>query len=311
MQNDNVIARLYPDNKSPFDRAAHTIQMRENEALHIPPALRRQDHAQHRHLFTDLDVPYEHEGVAFPRRHVYNDALELRFDHARKHRRGFLVGRAPDCDVVLPSFQRLGGTSRYQCLITLGDDGSLIIQDLRSPEEGKPGTMVEYDGEGGFQRRGFTWILSSSELAHQSTKIVVSFHRHLKFEIVVPVYDHASPWCAERIAKFHDSFVAENKGQGVESPDFSLASNHAADAEATRDSGLGANSILIRRRELGRGAQAVVSYAWDVSTGAEYAAKDPMDGRFWPRLREEARLLNEARHVRNCPPLTQRVLPEN
>jgi serine/threonine-protein kinase Chk2 len=56
------------------------------------------------------------------------------------------------------------------------------------------------------------------------------------------------------------------------------------------------NSILLKRKKLGRGSFSVVHHVWDVSTGLEYALKKFRDP-IWVGWKKEASIMMKTSHV--------------
>lgn len=242
--------------------------------------------------------------------HDYSPGLRLAFDDERKSSLGILIGTSPKCDIVLPKRDSLSGIAPYQCAITFDEQGRLILKDLQNPEDQKrrkrgrtsftPGTSVTYNGKGGQKRCAFTWILGGHEFTADNQPIVIALHDNLKFQIVVAPQDmHSSPY-KESVARFLS-------GPAVGVDDLSLSqlgvwsmgSTAGPSGAQTPSETLppSKDAILLDNGELGQGAFAVVMRVWNVSTGAEYASKEPLKKKNWEYLEREIKLLKGIRNV--------------
>ncbi|PHH88432.1 hypothetical protein CDD83_7531 [Cordyceps sp. RAO-2017] len=277
MADPNLIACLYPaDTNSRLGRALETVQMDENSSRYVPPQVIRNDSSCSRESSQSLEE--EEEGNDETPHYIYSEGLELRFDHPRRNRLGILLGKSSNCDIVLPKLESLKSASQYQCVITF---------------DNQDGTTVTYNDKGGFKRRGFTWILGGDKFFQETRKIFITFHNKLKFQIVVAPHDIHSDLHKEKVAQFRRAVEASVDDLPVSGLGFqSLESTAAASGAETprRD------AILLDNGELDRGAQAVVTRVWDVSTGLEYASKKPLQMKYWHRLKKEGNLLQQIRH---------------
>lgn len=310
MADPNLIACLYPlDNIPGLENASRTVYMPENAALRFEPLV--VDHSRQSSQAPEGDGDADddnddddvgsgnggHESVEAG--HVpnneYSPGLQLRFDDWRKNRVGFVFGTSPNCDIVVPKRESLEGCiAPRHCVITFDEQGRLILRDLQDSKRNKRGTAVTYKSQGGQRRRNFTWILSGHRFTARNVPIILILHNTLKFQIVVTCHDTYSAQYREKVAQFatrvaNDADDISLGGLGFQS----LGSTATASGAQTTSTG----AILLNNGELGRGAQAVVIRVWDVSTGLEYASKEPLSQRAHRRLRDEVELLKHIQHV--------------
>ncbi|KAF4505685.1 hypothetical protein G6O67_007607 [Ophiocordyceps sinensis] len=293
MADPNLIARLYPvDDTRCLGHAIITVFM-ANEALRIPPL--REDvsrsRASSQSLESDTDDADDDQGSGSST-YEYSPGLQLRFDQVRKTRLGFLLGTEPTCDIVLPKKDTLRGVGRHQCVITFDDQGRFILRDLRESGRRKDGTAVTYNGKGGLKRRGFTWILGGDR-SPRPPATIIELHDNLKFQIVVASHDIHSVSYKEKVAQFRRGAIENINDICLDALGFKSLESTAAPSGVETPSG---DAILLDNEELGRGAQAVVTRVWDVSTGLEYASKKPLKEKYWDRLKREAKLLSRINH---------------
>ncbi|AEO65163.1 uncharacterized protein THITE_2046735, partial [Thermothielavioides terrestris NRRL 8126] len=236
---------------------------------------------------------------------AYSPCLQLRFDHSRKNEEGFVLGTSRNCDIVLPKRNTLAGLAPRQCVITFDVHGRLILRDLQPRKlNNSGGTAVTYKDQGGQRRRSFTWILSGHRFTAANVPIRIHLHDNLSFRVVVCQHDISSVWYQQNVALFRSRFASSVNsvslgGLGLKSLDSTAAPSGAQTP--------GTDAILLKDRELGRGAQAVVARVWDASTAIEYATKEPLRQHFHERLKREIRLLRHINHdcvVRCIPELS-------
>ncbi|KAJ4286018.1 hypothetical protein N0V88_008133 [Collariella sp. IMI 366227] len=319
MADPTLIACLYPSGNGQeglhgIDNALRTIQM--NESRRFEPL--REDFSRCSSLAPDdgddiNDTDNDYDGgdgdgddqeEAPDSGHDYSPGLRLGFDDERKSSLGILIGTSPKCDIVLPKRDSLSGISPYHCTITFDEQGRLILKDLQNPEDQRrrkrgrtafmPGTAVTYNGKGGQKRCAFTWILGDHEFTADNQPIVIALHDNLKFQIVVAPQDIHSSSYKENVARFLS-------GPSVCVDDLSLGqlglwsmSSTAEQSGAQSPSEMqppSKDAILLDGGELGRGGFAVVIRVWNVSTGLEYASKEPLKKRHWEYLEREINVL--------------------
>ncbi len=311
----DLIAYLYPYSHGVVNHSEATIRMRENAPLRIEPRI--EDHArrpsQSPNRFADQDSDDDDDcGDDFAAGDAYWDipGLQLRFDHARNNRAGFVFGTSPNCDIVLPMGRGVPRLARRQCVLAFDHYGRLVLRDVQTPRaDHKRGTAVEYNGKGGGdrgKRRDFTWILSGSPFATEAHEIVIALHDNLKFLLVVEPHDFSSPQYQHNVSQFpacvrHDADALSIGGLSLGSTGSTVTPSGAQSP--------GADAILLNDRVLGRGGQAVVKHVWNVSTAEEYASKEPAEERWKRRLRAEVVLLKSVSHVSPCPLSTHILSP--
>ena len=229
--------------------------------------------------------------------HDYRPKLQLRFGQNRKYRAGFTIGTSSRCDIRLPTFSDVKGLSSIQCAISFDSEGRLVLRDLRDPKRRGDGTAVTYDSQGGEKRRGFTWILGGHR-ALDNTEIVILFHNKIQFLIVVPYRDFHSVDHKKRIDQFR-------LGANASVSDLVLSELSFFGDGDTTEVPTGAqtprtNAILLQvgPEKLGQGTFGTVTHVWDVSTGREFARKDPVEEEYRPEdWAREINLMSTLNHV--------------
>ncbi|KAK4040500.1 kinase-like domain-containing protein [Parachaetomium inaequale] len=311
MTDSNLIACLYPlDDKPGLDNALRTVRSAENSSRCFEPLIqdrsRQSSPAPGDHSGEGSDKGSEagsHEGTDdegsdesddesdddTDAGNDYSPGLQLRFDDWRKNQVGFVFGTSPSCDIVLPRRDSLKGLPSRQCALTFDDQGRLVVRDLQDRNKGKGGTAVNYGAQGGQKRRSFSWIVSCHTFTTENTPIVLVLHKNLKFQLVVARHDIGSAEYQQNVAQFAsrvsahvDDLRVSFGGLGLRSPDSTA--------------GPSADAVLLNNGELGRGGQAVVVRVWDVSTGLDYASKEPLTQKSQGRLKGEVELLRQVHH---------------
>lgn len=315
MADPNLIALLYPAGKSHIlANESRTISMPENASRRVEP-LREDRTRPPSPLTDDGDGDGDGDGVGVDnyntnsnhkknnnsrktnqRAYEYMPCLKIKFDDQRKHRIGLVFGTSSTADIVLPMRDSLEGLAALQCALTFDDRGRLILRDLQGPggRKKKHGTAVTYDGQGGEKRLNSTWILGGDEFTHENRSINIEFHENLIFEIVVAQHDTTSIQYQQKVAQFRSGATATLNELSFNGLGFQSMGSTATRSGAQTPSGVA--PILVDDKELGRGAQAVVTRVWDVSTGRYYAAKRPLAKHSYGTLVMELKLQDQISH---------------
>jgi hypothetical protein len=235
-------------------------------------------------------APTEPLGEGETPAYLYSPCLQLTFSHGPQTDCGFVFGWDPDCDIVLP---QISGISFHHCALTFDKHNRPILRDLGSLN----GTAVTYDNEGKGFRSKFHWIIGGHNVPNEKNEIVIDLQEHLKFQIVVSHHDITSQLYIDNVSWFRQGTARAENLLGR----LGLRSRPETErASGARTPGTG--PILLRRK-LGEGAFGVVTHIWDVSTGAEYALKEPsekaikrnkVDKEAW---RKEADVMRRITHV--------------
>ncbi|KAF2189915.1 kinase-like protein [Zopfia rhizophila CBS 207.26] len=263
MENANLIACLYPHKKSRGARDA--ISKPENISRFVPRLLQELEPLLGRES-RESTAPLE-ENKNEPPAYFYEDGLQLTFSHGPKGDKGFALGiNQNQCDIVLP---KLGEIKKLHGYFTFDDENRFIWRDSSTR-----GTIVTYDGKGGERRRKFTWILGGDKVPDKKTEeIVIELHEHLKFQIVVCKHEMHLDQYIDNIKRFRAETAVQDEPRigilGMHSPGSTAPHSNAHTPNQGR--------IVLKQRTLGKGAFAVVTHSWDVSTGIEYACKKPRD----------------------------------
>ncbi|KAJ8131553.1 hypothetical protein O1611_g2073 [Lasiodiplodia mahajangana] len=254
MEDTDLIARIHPFLDEDYDRAVAAIvaiphykppKHPRQEVKPTSPSREDRESTEPPDTFAPKldELPY----------------LELRFSRGPQTSAGFVFGTASTSDFVLPNTSKIDGYYR------------LILRDLGSSS----GTAVGYDGHGLEVRKGFDWILHGYEAPNTTKNIVIQLHEKLKFKIVANQHDIASYAYIDSVERFR---------RGVTAPEdlikrFGLFTG----AMTQRDSSMYSPStrqLIAFRKKLAEGTYATVNQCWDVSTGLQYACKEPMPNKY-------------------------------
>lgn len=274
MSDPDLIARLYVEKGRRVNHAARAITVTHNPSRYLPPRLTPGDTLAPEPPEYDRGARQPTEPPQEERDGMEHEpCLELRFSHGPRTGRGFVFGTNPaTCDVVLP---RMPGVSEHHCALTFEDDfadGTVyrpVVRDLGSTG----GTAVNYDEEGGEVRRDFRWIVGSHQAAAAHKVTVLRIVPQLKFHLVVmPVSGHSATYTEKIDRLLHGAVGPENLFDALEFQS-RLPTEFPSGAPTP-----GTGPILVKIRKLGQGTFGVVHHWWDVSSGAEYAIKEPENG---------------------------------
>lgn len=285
MADTDLIARLYPFDDD-FFYASETIEL--NRSRYNPSGRPRPS------LAAQSDSRRDRQSTQEPEDHgdkLDNKAcLQLRFSHGSQTRHGMVLGLDPLSDIVLLN---VPGISFHHLAITFDQQNRLIVQDLGSSH----GTEVTYENEGKGERSDFVWIVSGHRVPQQMRSIVIKLHKNFKFLMIVYHHEITSQHYIDNVHRFRqgtadagllvDRLVLRSRPQ----------TEHASGAHTP-----GSGPIHIRKK-LGEGSFGVVTHCWNVSTGDEYALKEPsensikknkVDVNSW---KKEARIMGQISHV--------------
>ena len=286
MEDTDLIARVYPSGRL-IEDGKKAIQA---SWRHMPPRLQgEEDAAQGRS--TEESTQPDEDGVDPD----FLPYLELRFSHAPRTSSGLVFGSDPDIsDIVL---NKVGISKRHFALTYKNSfsDGCyrLIVRDLGSTR----GTSVAYDrnGEGEFRSK-FDWIIDGLDVTDDTKELVVGLGKNLDFEfrIIVARHDITAPVYRDNVERFRrGASNAENLFGG-------LGLQSGPETEGTHTPGT--RPIFLPLEWIAQGKFGVVSHHWNVSTGEEYACKEPVgrayNKRAWER---EIDIMKEIKHVSKCP----------
>ena len=149
--------------------------------------------------------------------------------------------------------------------------------------------MVEYDGKGGELRRHFPWILGGCRTT-QDTEIIVIKIQGIAFQIKVIHHDLSPEQYNINVDRFRLEAGESHLNEfDIYDPTAPPSQSRTPDQEP----------LLLKQETLGKGAFAIVRRYWDVSTGHEYAYKEPIDKRnfrkeLWNR---EIEIMRRISHV--------------
>ncbi|KAJ6436760.1 Endonuclease/exonuclease/phosphatase [Purpureocillium lavendulum] len=258
MADTDLIACLYSADDAGVGYSSRAIAM--NTSRYAPPLLTLPSPKQRFRGDRESTEPAEEAEVDV---NLYRSRLELRFSRGPQTDAGLVFGWDRNSDIVLP---QVPGISFHHCTLTFDAANRPLIKDLGS----QGGTAVSYDAEAGDQiRRDFAWIIGGHEVPQGKKTTVIHFSRHLRLQIVVTGHELASPTYIENVRRFR---------LGTSDPEKLLGRLDLTSRPRTRPaSGAGTPSSgpVVLRKILGEGGFGTVSHAWDVTTGEEYALKEP------------------------------------
>lgn len=281
MYDSDVIAYLFPVEGQGRDGATEAIDMSLNRSRRRDSLLELAPET-HSHFVREATEQPEEEDD-----HERRPCLVLRFSNPPKTRRGLVAGRSPHADLVLP---KLPGVSWYHFALTFDEEKCLIVKDLGSTV----GTRVIYDGEEGQRGHGVDWSARGPGLVEGKAPVIKVVGK-LQFKLVVPDHDTTSQTYLDNVAQFVQGTAA---AEDLFS-DLNIISRTQTELPTSGEAHTPSTQIpgpILWKKELGRGSFAVVSYAWDVTSRAEYALKEPLPGKRgdWKR---EAEIMKGISHV--------------
>ncbi|KJZ70942.1 hypothetical protein HIM_09646 [Hirsutella minnesotensis 3608] len=261
MADADLIACLYPADDSGVGYSFDTVSM--NKSRSAPPLLTLPSLKTSYHQSRgDRESTEPTEETQIPS-YFYQPCLQWRFSHGPQTDIGLVFGWDPNSDIVLP---HMTGISFHHGALTFDAENRPIFKDLGS----STGTTVSYDTEGGDQiRRDFTWILGGHKIPQEKKLIIINLNQHLRFKIVVSRHETASQTYIENVGRFRQGRADPEKLLGR--LDFT-SRPQTEPASGARTPGTGPVTL---KRLVGEGSFGIVTHCWDVSSGAEYALKEP------------------------------------
>ncbi|KAG6012932.1 hypothetical protein E4U43_007579 [Claviceps pusilla] len=270
MDDENLIARVYPGPYDPHNLAHHAIECSDyrvplyNEELENEVRYGRDD--------DEISEPAED-----------NDAdnlddslhLEIRFDRIPASRSGIIFGCNSKCDVVLPA---IPGLSNYHFCLMFDHQGRLIVRDVGT----RSGTQVTYSGQCREYRRNFIWIVSGFEHIEKSD-IIVTVHHHVQFSIKPARQVTTSPSYLDKVERFKQgTTTGEDLLQLVQLD----VPNTEPDSQHTPGQG-----PLYVVEEIGRGGYGVATRRFNVSDGSWSVLKEPTADAVQKATRDNAKFV--------------------
>lgn len=178
----------------------------------------------------------------------------------------------------------------YHFALTFDKQKCLIVKDLNTTV----GIRVIYDGEKGQRGHGVSWSARGPRLA-QNKVPVIKIVGELQFKLVVPNHDVTSQTYLDNVAQFLQGTAS------VEDvfPDLKIIDRTQTELPTPGEALTPSEQIpgpILWKRKIGQGNFGMVSYAWDVTSRAEYALKEPLPGNRgdWKR---EADIMKNISHV--------------
>ncbi|KAF8857852.1 kinase-like protein [Acephala macrosclerotiorum] len=276
MEEPNTIAWLSPVNSESHPEGKYAWEaIRMNISEDIPPQREMVSDYRSRESTASLEDAEDNtpDDTSYPR-------LQLAFNCGRKSGHGLMFGTAPNCDIVLPRLRKI---SQHHCYFTFDAERRLILRDCSTH-----GTIVSYDDKGGELRRHFTWILGGHDVPRRTKEIVIEI-QGVSFRIEVSRHDgHPDQYNANVDRFLKEADEPHLNELGICSPTAPPSQSHTPNQSAIR----------LKQETLGKGAFAVVRRYWDVSTGIEYAYKEPLNKRKFDHKswEKEAEIMGQISH---------------
>ncbi|KAI0143499.1 hypothetical protein GGR57DRAFT_508090 [Xylariaceae sp. FL1272] len=303
MADTDLIACVYPYGDSEFGHARKAI---EDSPRYMPPRRPRQDPRETHHSrgARESTEPPENRGDDKDEDDDDNDPdtlpyIELRFSHGPRTSSGFVFGKDPDTsDIVLSS--SIGHISRRHFALTYKnsfDDGCyrLIVRDLGSTH----GTAVTYNNKGRKLRSKFDWIIDGFRVPNDTDKFIIEPHKNMKFQVVVTRHDITSSTYVDNVKQFHHGVAGTENLFGV----LDIQTGPATERHSRVHTPVG-HPILLPQGWIAQGGFGAVSRHWDVSTGKEYACKQPIGKRYdrevWEKEIDIMKSISHEHIVRLC-----------
>ena len=293
MADADLIALVYPFQDDRYGYAEDGIK---SNSRSMPPRRPRQQQRQTQQApqarrGRESTIPPEDREEPSPDELPY---LELRFSHPPHTPSGLIFGMDEACDVVLPNIACI---SRRHIALTYKnqfEDGfyRLVVRDLGSTY----GTVVKYDGKGNQRRRGFDWIVDGFRLPNNTDELIVEVDENLKFRIVIAHHDISSPTYVSNVERFREGAANTEALVGALGLESGPATGHKTGARSPVQDVK--DPILIRQGLIGKGGFGFVKRYWNVSTGQEYARKQPVETRYSKKdWEKEIKIMNKISHV--------------
>ncbi|EPE05420.1 camk protein kinase [Ophiostoma piceae UAMH 11346] len=219
----------------------------------------------------DTPLPY----LCSPEPDWRNEAhFRIPWHYSRKRQLGISIGASKLCDIIVPlTHSYYNGVGEFCGVFFFDDQYRLAYRDMRDPTKAGYGSVVTFNGMGGEQRRGFTWILSGTPfIKNEVTEIILQVHPKLRFRIDIPWHDNE---------EFRVRVDAHRTKHKIETPEGDLELSLALNNNGSQTTALGTGAhtlstapILVTDHvPLGRGGFGIVNKKYDVSTGQTFARK--------------------------------------
>lgn len=285
MEDTELIARVYP--------VAHgkkrALKAIEASPLHFAPQHPECEEEQEVHSGCCDRQPTEPPEDGDMLAYHGMPCIDIRFSNIPRSTHGIIFGRNPKSDVVIP----FKSVSNHHFGLSFDDNRRLIVKDWGSLS----GTEVTYDGEGRGKRRGFCWIVGGHSIPHNKKNIIVVIDDSIAFQVVPAHHDIRSQVYIERVDLFRQgAATAEDLFSNLDLP-------KRPDTRLPTGTHTPSKGEIHLTRNIGKGSFGVVTHFWNVSTGIEYALKEPnknavrrnvVDVNAW---RKEARIMADLSHV--------------
>ena len=265
MADPDVYAYLYANECRGQADALFAVFMPQKSSRCIPPqrhefVLQTSDTRSH-DAREATEQPEEHDGLED------SPCIGLKFSDGAKTSYGVVIGWAPDADIILP---KRPGISRYHAALTFNKKNRLVVRDLGS----LCGTRVTYDRE--VAERGYKvdWIVGGHDFLKDKTPIL-EFVGDLQFRLVGPPQNIDSQQYIDNVTKFRQGtadttdLFALLKVRSL--PETELPTPTGISTPSSKPSG-----PILWKKKLGQGNYGVVTYVFNVTTGEQYALKEPL-----------------------------------
>lgn len=194
--------------------------------------------------------------------------IGLKFSDGAKTDYGVVIGWASDADIIVP---KRPGISRYHAALTFDKENRLIIRDLGST----CGTRVTYDKEEVERGYKVDWIVGGHDFLEDKTP-VLEIIGDFQFRLVVPPQNIWSRQYIDSVTKFRKGtadttdLFAHLKVQSLPATD--LPTPTGIHAPSSKPSG-----PIFWKKKLGQGTFGTVMHIFNVTTGEQFALKEPLN----------------------------------
>lgn len=229
-----------------------------------------------------------------PKDLVYEPYIQLLFDRIPKTRHGVRAGRSDLAELHLLS----SSASNIHFSITFNDDYYLIVRDMESLS----GTEVIYDTQGCGRLSDFDWIVGGSDFLDKVDNITIKVTKSLQFRLVVPRHDTSSESYRAKVDRFR-----AGTADAEQLNDLDLVGLDRIKTMAPQSPPAPVDAVTIKK-SLGSGGFGEVFHVWNVSTGTQYALKQPKKGMRYTKWRWEQEVVIMQRNDHVSSPKTVSLL---
>lgn len=153
------------------------------------------------------------------------------------------------------------------------------------------GTGVIYDTQECGQQSDFEWIVGGDKFLNKVHSIIIKVTKFLHFRLVVPRHDISSDSYRAKVDRFR-----AGTADAEQLNDLSLIGLYRVKTIAPPSPPAPVSTVTIKR-PLGSGGFGEVFHVWNVSTGAQYALKQPKNEDRAKWIEQEIVIMDRIDHV--------------